>query len=35
MSALSLPLGDAECDALVSAVAEFINSRQALLRIHF
>ena len=35
MSALSLPLGDAECDAMVSAVAEFINSRQALLRTHF
>jgi len=32
MSALSLPLGDAECDAMVLAVAEFIHRRQALLR---
>jgi glutamate-1-semialdehyde 2,1-aminomutase len=32
MSALSLPLGDAECDAMVLAVADFIDRRQALLR---
>ena len=32
MTALSLPIGDAECDAMVSAVAEFIDRRQALLR---
>lgn len=34
MSALSLPLGDADCDAMVSAVAEFIDRRRALLRTH-
>ena len=34
MSALSLPVGDAECDAMISAVAEFIDRRHALLRTH-
>ena len=33
MSALFLPLGDAECDAMVAAVAEFIHRRGALLRV--
>jgi glutamate-1-semialdehyde 2,1-aminomutase len=32
MSALSLPIGDTECDALVSAVADFTDRRRALLR---
>jgi glutamate-1-semialdehyde 2,1-aminomutase len=32
MTALSLPIGDAECDAMISAVADFIDRRQALIR---
>ena len=30
MMALSLPIGDAECDQLASAVEEFLGSRRSL-----
>ena len=32
MMTLSLPIGDAECDALVNAVQEFLSSRRSLLQ---
>ena len=32
MMTLSLPVGDAECDALVAAVGEFLSARHSLLR---
>jgi glutamate-1-semialdehyde 2,1-aminomutase len=32
MMALSLPIGDAECDLLADAVAEFLESRASLMQ---
>ena len=32
MMTLSLPIGDAECDALVAAVEEFLSARRSLLQ---
>jgi glutamate-1-semialdehyde 2,1-aminomutase len=31
MMTVSLPIGDAECDALVAAVEEFLSARRSLL----